>query len=109
MDYVPQENLEATRELLATFHEVRTSLEELCAINREICGAERRFEDRRMVEISMSGSGEGPGGVTSPGYSTNRQSAFPRCCKPSSPSDSWSKSRSVHTRSNLIATRSGCC
>jgi hypothetical protein len=24
-----------------------------------------------MVEISKSGSGEGPGGVTSPGYSTS--------------------------------------
>lgn len=36
MDYVPQENLEATRALVANFHEVRTTLEEVCAINREL-------------------------------------------------------------------------
>src|SRR6201997_5708264 len=35
MDYVPQESLEATRTLVANFHEVRTTLEEVCAINRE--------------------------------------------------------------------------
>src|ERR1700752_2345689 len=31
MDYVPQENLEATRALVANFHEGRTTLEEVCA------------------------------------------------------------------------------
>jgi hypothetical protein len=36
MDYVPQENLEATRALVANFHEVRITLEEVCAINREL-------------------------------------------------------------------------
>ena len=36
MDYVPQENLEATRALVANFHEVRTRLEEVCALNREL-------------------------------------------------------------------------
>jgi hypothetical protein len=36
MDYVPQENLEGTRALVANFHEVRTRLEEVCAINREL-------------------------------------------------------------------------
>jgi hypothetical protein len=36
MDYVPQENLETTRALVANFHEVRTTLEEVCAINREL-------------------------------------------------------------------------
>jgi hypothetical protein len=36
MDYVPQENLEATRALVANFHEVRAGLEEVCAINREL-------------------------------------------------------------------------
>src|ERR1039458_5782401 len=36
MDYVPQENLEATRALVANFHEVRTALEKVCAINREL-------------------------------------------------------------------------
>lgn len=36
MDYVPQENLEATRALVANFREVRTTLEEVCAINREL-------------------------------------------------------------------------
>src|SRR5271155_5937153 len=36
MDYVPQENLEATRALVANFHEVRTTLEEVCTINREL-------------------------------------------------------------------------
>ena len=36
MDYVPQENLEATRALVANFHEVSTTLEEVCAINREL-------------------------------------------------------------------------
>lgn len=36
MDYVPQDNLETTRTLLANFHQVRTALEELCAINREL-------------------------------------------------------------------------
>jgi hypothetical protein len=36
MDYVPRENLEATRALVANFHEVRTTLEEVCAINREL-------------------------------------------------------------------------
>jgi hypothetical protein len=36
MDYVPQESLEATRTLVANFHEVRTALEEVCAINREL-------------------------------------------------------------------------
>ena len=36
MDYVPQENVEATRALVANFHEVRTTLEEVCAINREL-------------------------------------------------------------------------
>ena len=36
MDYVPQENLEATRALVANFHEVRTTLEEVCAITREL-------------------------------------------------------------------------
>jgi len=36
MDYVPQENLEATRALVANFHEVRVTLEEVCAINREL-------------------------------------------------------------------------
>ena len=36
MDYVPQENLEATRALVANFHEVREGLEEVCAINREL-------------------------------------------------------------------------
>jgi hypothetical protein len=36
MDYVPQENLEATRTLVANFHQVRTRLEEVCAINREL-------------------------------------------------------------------------
>jgi hypothetical protein len=36
MDYVPQENLEATRALVANIHEVRAGLEEVCAINREL-------------------------------------------------------------------------
>jgi len=36
MDYVPQENLQATRALVANFHEVRTTLEEVCGINREL-------------------------------------------------------------------------
>jgi hypothetical protein len=36
MDYVPQESLEATRTLVANFHEVRATLEEVCAINREL-------------------------------------------------------------------------
>ena len=36
MDYVPQENLDATRALVANFYEVRTALEEVCAINREL-------------------------------------------------------------------------
>ena len=36
MDYVPQENLDATRALVANFHQVRTALEEVCAINREL-------------------------------------------------------------------------
>jgi hypothetical protein len=36
MDYVPQENLEATRALVANLHEVRAGLEEVCAINREL-------------------------------------------------------------------------
>jgi len=36
MDYVPQENLEATRALVANFHEVRAGLEVVCAINREL-------------------------------------------------------------------------
>jgi len=36
MDYVPRELLEATRALVANFHEVRTTLEEVCAINREL-------------------------------------------------------------------------
>ena len=36
MDYVPQEDIEATRVLIANFHEVRTTLEEVCTINREL-------------------------------------------------------------------------
>jgi hypothetical protein len=36
MDYVPQENLQVTRALIANFHEVRTTLEEVCVINREL-------------------------------------------------------------------------
>jgi hypothetical protein len=36
MDYVPQEDLAATRALVANFHTVRTALEEICAINREL-------------------------------------------------------------------------
>ena len=36
MDYVPQENVDATRALVGNFHEVRTTLEEVCAINREL-------------------------------------------------------------------------
>ena len=36
MDYVPQDNLEATRTLIANFHDVRTTLEEICEINREL-------------------------------------------------------------------------
>src|ERR1019366_8130122 len=36
MDYVPQENIEAARALVANFHEVRTALEEVCEINREL-------------------------------------------------------------------------
>src|ERR1700693_276223 len=36
MYYVPQENLDATRALVANFHQVRTALEEVCAINREL-------------------------------------------------------------------------
>src|SRR5450759_4177802 len=34
MDYVPQENVDAARALVANFHEVRTALEGVCAINR---------------------------------------------------------------------------
>jgi hypothetical protein len=36
MDYVPQEDVEATRMLVANFHEIRAGLEEVCAINREL-------------------------------------------------------------------------
>src|ERR1700692_4160038 len=36
MDYVPQENVETTRALVANFHEVRTSLEEGCPTTREL-------------------------------------------------------------------------
>src|ERR1700733_3008534 len=36
MDYVPQEEIAATRALVENFHQVRTSLEEVCAINREL-------------------------------------------------------------------------
>jgi hypothetical protein len=36
MDYVPQEDIEAMRTLIANFHEVRTALEEVCEINREL-------------------------------------------------------------------------
>jgi len=36
MDYVPRENLEAARTLVANFHAVRTAIEEVCAINREL-------------------------------------------------------------------------
>ena len=36
MDYVPHENIEAARALVANFHEVRTALEEVCEINREL-------------------------------------------------------------------------
>jgi hypothetical protein len=36
MDYVPQDNVDATRALVANFREVRTTLEEVCAINREL-------------------------------------------------------------------------
>jgi hypothetical protein len=36
MDYVPQEDLAATRTLVENFHQVRTVLEEVCAINREL-------------------------------------------------------------------------
>lgn len=36
MDYVPQEDVAATRALVANFHQVRTVLEEICAINREL-------------------------------------------------------------------------
>jgi hypothetical protein len=36
MDYVPQESVDATRALVANFHQVRTTLEEVCAINREL-------------------------------------------------------------------------
>ena len=36
MDYVPQEDLAATRTLVENFHQVRAALEEVCAINREL-------------------------------------------------------------------------
>ena len=36
MDYVPQEDLAATRALLANFQQVRATLEEICLINREL-------------------------------------------------------------------------
>ncbi len=36
MDYVPQEDLETTRELVANLHEIRAGLEQICAINREL-------------------------------------------------------------------------
>jgi hypothetical protein len=36
MDYVPQEELGATRTLIDNYHQVRSALEEICAINREL-------------------------------------------------------------------------
>jgi hypothetical protein len=36
MDYVRQEEIAATRTLVDNFHQVRASLEEVCAINREL-------------------------------------------------------------------------
>ena len=36
MDYVPQEDIAATRTLVANFHQVRAALEEVCLINREL-------------------------------------------------------------------------
>lgn len=36
MDYVPQEDLAATRTLMDNYHQVRSVLEEICAINREL-------------------------------------------------------------------------
>jgi hypothetical protein len=36
MDYVPQEDLAATRALIANFQQVRAALEEICQINREL-------------------------------------------------------------------------
>ena len=36
MDYVPQEDVAATRALVANFHEVSAALEEICLINREL-------------------------------------------------------------------------
>jgi hypothetical protein len=36
MDYVPQEHLAATRTLVDNYHQVRSALEEICAINREL-------------------------------------------------------------------------
>lgn len=36
MDYVPHEDLAATRTLVANFHQVRAALEEICLINREL-------------------------------------------------------------------------
>jgi hypothetical protein len=36
MDYVPQEDLPTARALVENFHQVRTALEEVCSINREL-------------------------------------------------------------------------
>jgi hypothetical protein len=36
MDYVPQEDLEATRALVSNYQQVRAALEEICLINREL-------------------------------------------------------------------------
>jgi hypothetical protein len=36
MDYVPQEELAATRTLVDNYQQVRSVLEEICAINREL-------------------------------------------------------------------------
>lgn len=36
MDYVPQEELAATRTLVDNYRQVRSVLEEICAINREL-------------------------------------------------------------------------
>jgi hypothetical protein len=36
MDYVPQEDVAATRTLIDNYHQVRNVLEEICTINREL-------------------------------------------------------------------------
>ena len=36
MDYVPQDDVAATRTLIDNYHQVRTILDEICAINREL-------------------------------------------------------------------------